>query len=462
MANAAIYTRISQDHDDDERRNGKSGTERQEADCRAFCKREGLAVAKVYTDNDISAYSGRTRPAFDELLRDLPNYDTLVYWKTDRLVRRTAQFWKVMEACETAGVRLVSVLDPVDTSSPIGRGVASLLASVGEQESHNTGTRVKRKDAENATNGRPHGHRRAYGYEKDGVSIVRAEAKAIREARDRIFRGESMRSICLDWNERGVKPTTAPAWRVSTFKRMITGTRIAGLRKYQGEAIPGVVGTWPPIISEDDHERLKAILNDERNRPRGRPAAYLLTGIVTCGRCGAVLRSGVRTDGSKKWSCVRVPGDETHCGHLTVKADYVDALVEAAILERLESKQFAKARARSAKQSQGSPTVSLVELENRLVQLGQDYDEGIITRREWLARRGPLEARIVAARDELVPTAALNQFVGTDVRKRWASLSLDAQRSVAKLLINRVIISPKKRGAAPVFDPERVDIDWIV
>ena len=206
MATAAIYTRLSQDRD-----GTKGGTKRQEEDCRALCRREGLRVGRVYTDDDRSAYSAKSRPSFEQLLGDLEDYDALVYWKTDRLVRRTVQFFRVVEACQKAGVRLVSVVDPIDTSTPIGQGVAGLLASVGEQESHNIGLRVKRLHQSNAKAGKPHGHRRAFGYDPTGTKIVAAEAKAIREARDRILAGEAMTAICNDWNDRGVKCVTAPA-----------------------------------------------------------------------------------------------------------------------------------------------------------------------------------------------------------------------------------------------------------
>src|SRR6476469_2626852 len=102
MPTACIYTRLSQDRD-----GTKTGTDRQEKDCRALCKREGLKVAAVFTDDDRSAYNGKGRPEFERMLEELEGYDALVYWKTDRLVRRTIQVWRVVEACEKAGVRLI-------------------------------------------------------------------------------------------------------------------------------------------------------------------------------------------------------------------------------------------------------------------------------------------------------------------------------------------------------------------
>jgi site-specific DNA recombinase len=460
MPKAAIYARISQD------RNGDgAGTDRQEKDCRALCRREGLTVARVFVDDDRSAYNGKARPAFEELLASLDQFDALVCWKTDRLVRRWSQFGQVVDACERTGVRLVSVTDAIDTSTPMGKGAAGLLAAVGEQESANISTRVTRKDAENATNGRPHGGRRAFGYKPDGVTVVAKEARAIREARDRVLVGESLTGICRDWNRRGVRPTSAAAWRVGAFKKMVTSPRIAGLRQYHGE--PVGPATWPGIITPEERDRIVAVLSDPRVHRRGRPPSYLLTGLVRCGRCGGTLQRGVRAAGEPKWACCRKPGDEHRCGRCTVAADHVDALVEEALLVRLDSPALRKALRRKKPRKGARPDAVAVvaDLERRVTQLGVDHDEGLLSRREWLDRRARLTDRLDAARAELVPerddTEALDAFAGVDVRERWAGLPLDARRAVARAVIAEVVVLPPFKGTNR-FDPNRVDVAWRV
>jgi site-specific DNA recombinase len=44
---------------------------RQEEDCGALCERRGWVVAEVYADNDVSAYSGKPRPAWQQLISDV-------------------------------------------------------------------------------------------------------------------------------------------------------------------------------------------------------------------------------------------------------------------------------------------------------------------------------------------------------------------------------------------------------
>ena len=456
---AAIYVRISQD-----REGIGAGTDRQERDCRALCKREGFQVVAVYRDDDSSAYSSKPRPEFERMLNDLDAVDVLVYWKTDRLVRRISAIWRVINECEKLDVQLRSVHDSIETATPMGQAIAGVLAAQGEQESKNISIRVKAKHEELARHGKPSGHRRAYGYELDGMTVIKSEARHICEARDRILSGETMTGICNDWNRRGVKPTSAPAWRVTTFKRMITGARIAGRRKHQGVEIGDA--SWPAIISRTEHEQILRRLGDPFVTKRGRPATYLLTSLVRCGRCGAVLKASTR-DGLNGaiWTCRAVPGDVA-CGRLSVQAQHLEPLVSAAVLKRLEGPKVMNAIAKAAKGSVAvqSPTVDLGALEAKLTQLGVDHDDGLITRAEWLERRARIQSKIDAARKDFsrqTGNSALGALVGVkDIGEYWDALLTDRRRTVVRALVDRVVVNPAEHGGS--FDPERVEIVWKV
>ncbi|MGZ6528310.1 MAG: recombinase family protein, partial [Actinomycetota bacterium] len=62
---------------------------RQEADCRDLVARREWAVAGVYVDDDRSAYSGKPRPGYEELIADLKagRINAVVAWHPDRLHR---------------------------------------------------------------------------------------------------------------------------------------------------------------------------------------------------------------------------------------------------------------------------------------------------------------------------------------------------------------------------------------
>ena len=63
---AGIYARISSDREGDGLAVG-----RQLEDCRALAGQRGWRVVEQYVDQDLSAYSGKTRPGYRRLLADI-------------------------------------------------------------------------------------------------------------------------------------------------------------------------------------------------------------------------------------------------------------------------------------------------------------------------------------------------------------------------------------------------------
>ena len=112
---AAIYARISSD-----REGLQLGVQRQIEDCEALADRRGWHVAQVYTDDDISAYKARPRPAYQRLLADLRSgvRDAVIVWNLDRLHRQPKELEEFFEICDRAKVtELASVAGDVNLSS---------------------------------------------------------------------------------------------------------------------------------------------------------------------------------------------------------------------------------------------------------------------------------------------------------------------------------------------------------
>ena len=86
---AAIYTQISLDQD-----GSGLGVERQRKDCQEMADRLGWQVAEVYSDNDISAHSGKQRPAYRRMLEDIRSgrRDAVAIYHMDRLTRRQSSW----------------------------------------------------------------------------------------------------------------------------------------------------------------------------------------------------------------------------------------------------------------------------------------------------------------------------------------------------------------------------------
>ena len=100
MVRAAIYARISSDRDGDH-----LGVNRQVEDCERLIARKGWEVAERYVDDDVSAYSGKVRPAYRRMLDDVGGgfLDAVVVWDADRLHRQPKELEEFFEVCKEAG-----------------------------------------------------------------------------------------------------------------------------------------------------------------------------------------------------------------------------------------------------------------------------------------------------------------------------------------------------------------------
>jgi len=276
---AAIYCRISQ-----ARRNGDGddtlGVDRQERLCRELADQKGWSVAEVYVDNDISAYSGKRRPAFERLLADLRSgeRDAVLCVDIDRLTRRPAELEEFIDLADANRIALANVSGDTDLSTSDGRFKARIMGAVARQESEKKSERQKREREQAARAGIPHGGQQPFGYGPDRIEIIEEEAALIREAADRVLAGESVRSICFDWNDRGI-PTRqkAAGWTPQSLRGVLLNPRYAGLRRYAPrdrhgnlESVELYPAVWDPIIDREVHEQVTARLTRGRGPPQHR------------------------------------------------------------------------------------------------------------------------------------------------------------------------------------------------
>jgi DNA invertase Pin-like site-specific DNA recombinase len=88
---------------------------------------------KVFEDVGISG-STTARPGLNAALSYLRPGDSLVVFKLDRLGRRTVPLLQLLADLEQRGIGFISTTEGLDTSTPVGRLVASLLASLAALE----------------------------------------------------------------------------------------------------------------------------------------------------------------------------------------------------------------------------------------------------------------------------------------------------------------------------------------
>jgi DNA invertase Pin-like site-specific DNA recombinase len=127
MKRAAIYARVST-------LNGQN-PEMQLAEVRRFCGSRGWEIAGEFVDSGVSG-SKEHRPALDKLLSlcRRRQVDAVVVYRYDRFARSLRQLVNALEEFRALGVDFVSLHEGVDTSTPNGRLVFGIFASIAEFE----------------------------------------------------------------------------------------------------------------------------------------------------------------------------------------------------------------------------------------------------------------------------------------------------------------------------------------
>jgi DNA invertase Pin-like site-specific DNA recombinase len=110
---------------------------------------------------DVASGAKTLRPELDKMLGQLRSGDVLVIWKLDRLGRSLAHLVELVGDLVKRKIGLVSLNDPIDTTSAQGRLVFNLFASLAEFERElireRTQTGLTSARARGRVGGRPKG-----------------------------------------------------------------------------------------------------------------------------------------------------------------------------------------------------------------------------------------------------------------------------------------------------------------
>lgn len=183
MSKVAIYSRVSTS-------NGDQNPETQLVPLREYCQQRGWTVVEEYVDR--LSGSKDSRPALNRLMDDAKRrkFDTLLIWKLDRFGRSLRHLLNSLAEFEALGISFVSLTNAIDTTTPAGKLMFSIIGAVAEFERDLIRERVKAGMARAKKTGTRSGKK---------IGRPSAQINAV-EVRQRRKAGESLRSIANDLN----------------------------------------------------------------------------------------------------------------------------------------------------------------------------------------------------------------------------------------------------------------------
>ena len=469
---AIIYCRVSSDTSG----HGKSVSE-QEKECRAVAAREGWTVAEVLTDNDIGAsrYSRGQRTAYARLDSILQPGDVLVTWEASRAQRDLRAYIDLRDLCSRRRVLWSYSGRTYDLASGDDRFTTGLDALLAEKEVEQTRERIMRSMRANREAGRPPG-KLAYGYRilrdpDTGQSITRVPdpetAPHVREIVRRLIAGDSIYSICRDFNERGIpaprpkRDGTPGQWISQTFRAIAKNPTYAGLLTHRGKIVGK--GVWEPLVSVEDHERVIAILSDPSRvtRPRGSEPRWLLSGIALCGHCGSPMIR-IKNRGYDSYMCrgsQPTVGGGRFCVSRVIHR--VDPFVSEAVVRRLEGQDLVQNLAASD-MGYAEAAGEVRALRQRLDGFTDAAAEGDLSPAALARIEARLLPQIEAAEQRarsMVSSPLVASMMGAGARQRWEALDVRDRRDLVRSIVD-VRIWRIGSGRRSYPDGEGIELIW--
>src|ERR1700731_1635263 len=124
---AVLYSRVSTNNGQD--------PEMQSREIREYCQRRGWPLVGEYVDIGISGAKER-RPQLGRLIADAHKrkFEVIVVWKFDRFARSVSHLLRALENFRALGIEFVSLSGQIDTSTPTGKLIFTVLGAVAELE----------------------------------------------------------------------------------------------------------------------------------------------------------------------------------------------------------------------------------------------------------------------------------------------------------------------------------------
>lgn len=177
MSKIALYARVS---------TNEQSTEMQLNDLLRYAQQRGCEIYREYVDKGISGTKER-RPALDELMADARKrlFDVVLVWRFDRFARSVKHLVDALYEFRSLGISFVSYQEAIDTTTPMGEAMFSIIAAMAKLERDIIVERVKagmRKAKEKGKQiGRPN-----VNVDVDSIISLRQQGFSLQAIADRV------------------------------------------------------------------------------------------------------------------------------------------------------------------------------------------------------------------------------------------------------------------------------------
>ncbi|MBK5241693.1 recombinase family protein [Clostridium sp.] len=471
----------------------------QENVIRQKCEAEGKELVAVYADKGISGKSMINRLQLQQMLQDAKagNFDEVWTWKTNRLARNQYDLLTIVKELERHDVAFKSCSEAFETTTPAGKLMMNVLASIGEFERETIVENVKMGMKQRARTGKWNGGT-VLGYKSviinennTRLEIVAQEAAIVKMLFDMYASGKGLKAIANQINHEGYKTKRGNMFGAGGVKDILMNPLYIGKIRYN------VRENWTekrrkgtnksPIIADGEHEavipielwdKVQVLYKMKGGKPKKAFVSnYILTGLMKCPVCGysmvASRTKKKRKDGTYNVNRYYVCGNWRNkgtaaCNSNGIRADYAEEYVLSRVKDVVFSERILKDIVKNLNRERKDIIVplekelehlskSLKDLENRKNRVFELYEDGTIDKTTLAQRMDTITADIevqsnrrIQIQIKLENNDSVNipyevvRSTLSDFQKLLEITAPEEKKSLLQLIINKITIKGKK------------------
>ena len=452
----------------------------------------------VYADPGISGTRAEKRPDFLRMIDDCRagKIQKVLVKSISRFARNTVDALNYIRELKDLGISVYFESENIDTLTPGGEVLLTILAAMAEQESRTISSNIKwayQRKFQNGdivlNTGLMLGYKKV-GKDDDGhdvYEIVEEEAEIVRRIYREFIAGYSITQIAKRLNADGIKTKLGKdTWRHNVIESILTNEKYTGnallgktfkpdvLTKYRqkndGKKAPiyYVEDTHPAIIETEMFELAKKEMQRRRDSNEQKlgggkySSRYPFSGMLVCGICGSKLRRHVRTMGSGKrtasWGCCnRIVNGRSECDSHHVNEEVLEATYLAAMRQIIENAEEVVDAVREGTELALEPETQaaldrideqIIEIQEAMLALHKakqrmeisaaDYAAKV---KEYSERMKALEAERGELQDTAVKYTEVRTWLDTFIEQTMRSDALTtADSTTMKMLVDRIQI----------------------
>lgn len=243
MTKVVAYCRISSDSQTE-----NTSIASQKSGIISFCNAKNLELVEIYTD--VASGKDFNRTAFKAMEERLAGGDIagVVVYKYDRLSRSPIDGRGFTDRLDKAGIAFLSVNDNIDTSSPVGKALFTMMLTFAEMERSIIHSRtLEGKKARLAAGGKCSGFVFGYRWVDRKLTPDASEAAVVRKIFKMKAKGYTNASIANWLNSSNLKTRRGGNWNGVNVKLVLANPFYAGKLRFNGKI---AAGNHTPLVSK--------------------------------------------------------------------------------------------------------------------------------------------------------------------------------------------------------------------